>query len=200
MSNLDRLTKRPVRTQTITKALDPNEQSDLLRAMRVRSEAQATADKARRIADNAPGNQHAADADKAADKALKAAQKAHDELAAKIVTFTIKLQAVPVDVIERLRIEHRPTVAQKTTARSLANGDPKAEPPWNPDTFPPALIAESLVEITFSDDPDNPLRGLTAEQVDEMVKTWSDGDRDDLLVTVDAISTMTTSVADLGKG
>ena len=200
MSNLDRLTNRPARVETLTKALDPNDQSAILRAMRVRSEAQAAFDKAKRVAAAAPGNQHAEAALKAAEEALTAAQTAHDELAARVVTFTMKLRAVPVPDMERLLIEHRPTAQQKIAARALANGDPKAEPAFNPETYPPALVALSLVEITFSDDPGNPLRDLTADQIDKMVAGWSDQDREDVLDLVNAVSTMTTSVADLGKG
>lgn len=190
-SGFDRLLHRAARTASVTLALDPNDAERHAEARAAKRRAAAEVDRATASKD--------ADRIEAAQAALDEATEALATLEAEIVTFTIYLSAVGAKRVEELMLEHRPTDKQKRAARSLNNGDPKAEPQFNEDTFPPALLAEEITTIEFSDgDSTGP---LSVQQLAELwADRWPQGDKVQIIQTAMLVNQAPSSVGDLGKG
>lgn len=199
-SAAERLVGRPIATEKVTLALDPNDRQRLLEA---RSRVDRAADDLRR-ADAAAGR---AGADGAAQEKAEAAANERDAadaaleaIESSIVTFTVHVRAIGARRVEDLVLAHRPTDAQRRNAKSLANGDPKAQPEWNADTFPPALLAEAVPLIEFSDG--DQLNAPSEQQFTDMWLSghWPEGDRHLILQTALMINQVSSNVEDLGKG
>ncbi len=189
MDNFERLRTRPTRTITITMALDPDDTDEFVAARR-------KVDAARNRLDDASTDQY----DSLATE-LAAAEDAMVVVEAEHPTFTVHLRGVGPARVEELMYEHRPTDAQRKRARALNGGDPKAEPQWNEDTFPPAMLAEAVAKITFSDDPDNPIEGLSLTQATDLwAARWSIGDRSMIFNSAMILDQSVSQVGDLGKG
>lgn len=163
----ERLARRERRTTSVTLALDPNDAETLAEARAAAKRAQALVD---RLTDSVDPDRRA--------NAEAAAAAAADQLAAHqaaMVTFTVHMRAIGPARVEALLHAHRPTDKQRRDAKALANGDPKAQPTYNEDTFPPALLAEVITGIDFSDgDTSGP---LSVEEVADMWRESSQGDR-----------------------
>lgn len=198
--SFDRLRNRATMTDAVTLALDPNDAQRLADARsRVRraESAQARADAAA-ARENASRDAYAAAEEAAADH--EAAVTALAELEASLVTFTVHLKAVGPRRIEELMLEHRPTKAQCAAARSKANGDPNSDPEFDEDKFPPALLAEAIERIEFSDDGAD-IESLSVSQATDLwTSPWPQGDRIMVLQTAMMLNQVSSSVGDLGKG
>ncbi len=192
----DRLLKRPQRTASVTLALDPNDAERLAAARLAKRRADAALDRAEAAAAKDPTKAHAVDQ---ANEAAETATATLTNLEAEIVTFTIHLHPVGVRRVEELMLEHKPTDQQRRKAKQLANGDPKAQPTWNEDTFPPAFLAESIDRIEFSD-------GEVIEDlsIDYLAQLWNRGwtsqDRELVLGHALHVNQASSAVGDLGKG
>lgn len=81
-------------------------------------------------------------ADRAADRLEEA------QAAAEAATFVFVFQALGRVAWDELVTTHRPTDKQRTEHR---RGGGQGEIEWNPDTFPPAVVAASLVEPALSE-------------------------------------------------
>lgn len=185
--NFDRLRQRPQMTDKVTLALDPNDAAKLLTAT-------VAARKARTRAERTP-------TDGAAAAEAEAAEQALADIKAGIVTFTVHACGIGPRRVEELLAEHRPTQQQIAKARRLNGGDPAHDPQFDEDKFPPALIAEAVTRIEFSDDPDNPITGLSVEQATELwMARWSQDDKAAILRICMAVDQVPALVGDLGKG
>ena len=71
------------------------------------------------------------------------------DLKATIPTLTFHLQGIGPHLVEELMVAHPATKDQKAKARKANGGKPGN--PWNDDTFPPALLAQSITRISHSD-------------------------------------------------
>lgn len=199
-SVVERLTNRPRRTESLTLAVDPNEATKLARLRGERDSTRGAADRATtRSAAAEDDEKLAAKADELEQAAIEA-ELEYDDFVAAIVTFTVDIQAVPMPEVRAVEAENPPTDKQRKAARAAANGDPKAEPINNPDTFPAAFMAKAITCITISDDPENPEVSLTAEQVADMWAAWSEADQNSLYQMAEMLAVAPTQVGDLGKG
>lgn len=167
--------------------------------------------------DDAPRVQAAEKAVKAAERAvltakspedLQRAENAVDEAEAKladlldaIVTVDIGLEGIGAPVVEEMMADHKPSDKQRRAAIKAAGGNPQAAPQWNEDTFPIALLAETIKTIAYSDAPDDVTHGVTVEQVE---KLWASKltvtDRSQLFLTALSLDQRGSSIGDLGKG
>lgn len=99
--------------------------------------------------------------DDAAATQAELAQRIRDleeQCAQAVVTF--RFRALPRKQRSDLQAEHPPTEDQQQQAR-----DEGLTASWNPDTFPPALVAASCVEPA----------GITVEAAQRAYETWAEG-------------------------
>lgn len=183
---LDRFTHRPVRVENITFPLDP---VDADRHREARQKVSAAKESQKR-SQNDTGY-----------VAVEEAEAALADLEASMVTVTFTVKAIGDRRVEELMLAHPPTKEQRTEARKNANGDPKAEPDWNPDSFPIALLAEAIETIVASDAPDSPQDNITEAQVKALWESTSlsTTDRSDLFMRSLYINQAPSRVEDLGK-
>lgn len=191
---LSRLTNRPVRTAKFTRPLDPNDggrvgttRKELTRAQAALNVEETSGTDDQKVV--------------ALTKALKAAEKAHKAAVDAVATFTVHVKAVPPYAVEALITAHPPTSEQKVKARAANNGDPNAEPAWNHQTFPAALISAAVDRIEISDAGSDPVTSITAEAMLSVMREWPDHDQLALFTLVQNVSQAGSNVeADLGKG
>lgn len=81
-------------------------------------------------------------------QAVVEAEDALEELRPEAAAITRKMvfQSIGRRKVEQLMTDHPATDAQQRQERRENNGDPKARLIYNPDTYPPALVAATLVE------------------------------------------------------
>jgi hypothetical protein len=189
---LDRLTQRPVRTESLTFALDPN---DGVR----HSEARNALVTAKRIVTQLGDDPETTPATTSLAAArLAEAQAAFDALG-EMVTFTVEMVGLTPSRVQELILEHPPTQQQIKKARALNGGNPKGDPHVNEETYPAALLAETISRITISDDPDSVLTGLTPDQVALFLARCSQDDIVELATTAESLAQAASKVEDLGK-
>lgn len=188
---LDRLTNRPTRTESLTFAFDPNDGARL-------TEARTQLRLARQVAKQF-GPDAAPTTVVAAQTAVEDAQAAYDQIIADAVTFTVELRALKPSRVQELVLEHPPTAKQIKTARALTKGDPKGDPHVNEATYLPALLAEAIAKVTISDDPDQVLTGLDADDVARLIEPCSQGDLVILGTTAESLAQASSKVEELGK-
>lgn len=198
--NFDRITvaAKP-RTVGITFAIDPN---DIDRVDEAREHVTKLRDRvagARVQAVTHPESTIDADTLATVTGELDQAEAALEQLEQTVPSYTLHVEQVPVKVIEKLRLDHRPTKQQKDDARTLA-GDNRAVPDFNEDTYPPALISTAGVRITYSDDPDNPTTTITVEMAAQLYSRWSQANQVRVIKTIELLATEPTWMGDLGKG
>ena len=193
-SLLDRLLNRPPATAFVSFALDPT-------AGAAAAEAEAEAERAE---DHAAQHPQSATAKKAAATARRKAIAARNAL----VTITVTVSAIGMAAMEQLEGEHPPTdeqIAKATKAAEQAAAAEGHDPTpvslgWNPDTFPPALLAASLVSIEFSDRPGEKITELTVEQAAALYGLLARLDQLELVGMCQGINLRSTRVESLGKG
>lgn len=112
-------------------------------------------------------------------KARKEAAEAEEAIKENSIKFTFR--TIGRRRFEKLVEDNQPTPDQKEKTPEID---------WNPDTFPPKIIAESLVEPE-----------LTEEQVQELwdSEDWSSGDLEALFLTAIMVN-RSRSVVELGNG
>lgn len=77
----------------------------------------------------------------------------------------LRTVALPVQVGEGDPVDLQLRALPRKQYRTLCEAHPSETADWNPDTFPPALIAASIVEPVF-----------TVEQATELWEGWEDAD------------------------
>jgi hypothetical protein len=161
---MDRLRQRP-RPRATLRICDDEQ------LRRKAHEAEQAAERARFLADAAPGDtllaQHAREAETARTAATGALEEA---------SITLEFCALQRPVLEELITAHPPTEAQSEEDGAA----------FNPDTFPAALISAA------SED------GMSEEEAGELLATWSAPDANALWEA--AWQVQQESRADLGKG
>jgi len=188
MDGFDRLTQRPTRTGSVTLTLAPDDAAKVI-------EAKSTLEAARKRLSGAPESPTLL-------AAVDQAQADYDKVRAEVVTFTVHLRGVGPRRAEELMQEHPPTDRQKARFRQL-NPDVKGVLQWNDDTFPPALLAETIERITFSDDPDGTqtVTDLSASRMGELwAGRWSVLDRQAIFLSALALDQQGANVEALGEG
>ena len=189
---LDRLTKRPVRNASLTFAFDPNE------GVRY-SEARNALQLAKRIVTQLGEDPETTAATTALAAARLTEAQADFDAIGDIVTFTVDMAGLTPSRVQELILEHPPTQQQIKKARALNGGDPKKDPHVNEDAYLPALLAETIERITFSDDPDSVLTDLTPGQVSSILASCSQDDKIILGTTAESLAQAASKVEDLGK-
>jgi hypothetical protein len=148
--------KRPP-TVSVSICVDP----ELVTA---RDEATRAAQDARRAAALAPADISKARAAEAASEAEKAARGAAEE-----ATVEFVLRALPRSALAALLLGHAPTEQQvdayRAELRQMGRPFANERPQFNPDTFPPALIAAACVSPA-----------ITADEAGDMWHNWTDGE------------------------
>ncbi len=188
---LDRFTHRPVRRESITFPLDPTDADRVREARQKVTRAQAAVDRAPDDSDTVGGLL----------EALVQAEQARDDLLASIVTIRFDIEAIGPVRVEELITAHPIGKVQKAKALAAANGNPREVPQFDEDTFPPALLAEAVVAVVASDDPDHPQTEITLDQMTALWNsTLSTLDRTQLFQTAMMINQAPSNVDDLGKG
>jgi hypothetical protein len=196
---VSRLTQRPTRTTDLTLALDPNDAERLSEARSKLRQAESVFDRAQSAAGREGADASTLERAAEATDALDEAKANLDAVLESMVTFTVYLRGIGPRRQEELLHAHAPTQQQRTRAKALANGDPKAQPQFNEDTYPPALLAEAIERIVFSDG--ETIEGLSVAQMSELwMGTWSQGDKIMLLQAAQILDQAPSSVGDLGKG
>lgn len=181
--NFDRLRNRPVRTTTVTLALNPDDGDKLTQARNALARATTRAE----------FNPE----DGAAAQAMAEAEAELERVKAEVVTFTIHMRGIGPVRVEELVAQHKPTGDQ---VRAAKREDPKAHLGFNYDTLPPAFLAESVTSITFSDDPDHPIESLSVSQATELwTSRWSSGDKMLIWQTAQMLDAAPSMVGDLGN-
>lgn len=167
--------KKPI-TRTVWLCLDSELGDELSEAQQALSFAEIDAE---RHADNPDVRRRLQEAKARAEKANKAASE-------RSIKFVFR--SIGRKKYEDIIFAHGPTDAQKEQAAD--RGEDPDNLMWDPDEFPPALIAASLVE------PD-----LSAEQVMEIYNSedWSPAELGVLFNTAQAAQSH-ASVVELGKG
>lgn len=193
-SPLDRLLNRPAPTGTATFAFDPTAAAELAEAQRAAETAEA----------------HAASHPQqpAAKKAANVARKRADALRAELVTVTWTVRAIGADAMEQLEAEHPATDEQTAAATAaeeqaamLEGRDPRpVHLAFNQSTFPPAMLAASVVSVVFSDDEEHPITDLTVDDAGRIYRSLTRMDQLELLSMCQAINIRGTQVEALGKG
>ena len=189
---LERLTNRPAPTGVYAIAHDPGMVDAIQRAEAVLRDAVYEAEQH-------PKSNVPKQAVKAAERGVKAAREA-------LVTITIDLVGIGVQAVELLQAEHQPTEAQIAKAEAAPEeldsaGRPIDQTPaWNEDTYPPALIAASTVKVTYSDDTEHPIDGLSVENAAAFYAGLSQLDRGNLIGTIQMLNFRSSHVEPLGKG
>lgn len=198
--NFDRITvaAKP-RTVGITFAIDPNDIDRLDEAHEQVAKLRDRVAGARLQAVTNPESVVAADTLAAVTSELDQAEAALEQLEQTVPSYTLQVEQLPVKVIEKLRLDHRPTKQQKDDARTLA-GDNRAVPDFNEDTYPPALITAAAVRIDYSDDPDHPTTAITVDMAAQLYGRWSQKNQVRVLKTIELLATEPTWMGDLGKG
>lgn len=198
MSNFDRIRNAPRRRTTITLAIDPNDVERLGEARHKLEELEKRLASARLAEATAPS---AANSER-----VLAMQERLDQLEEElpgvlegVPTYTLHLEQLPVERIEELRFQNRPTKQQKERSKVLA-GDARAVPQYDEERYPPALLCEAVTQITYSDDPENPTEALSLEMAAEMVKGWSQKNTIYAVAAVELLAQEPTWIGDLGKG
>lgn len=188
MSLLDKILDRPKARGEYTFAIDPNDAIELRRLS-------SAADEAEGIAEAHP-------ASKTAKSDAAKAKRAATAFAAKVPMATITYQAIGPAAVEALRLAHPPTEEQIEIERrnAAANG-------MNPDdvaietntaTYPPALLAASLVSIQSEGEAD--ITSLTEKQAAALFETLQRGDQVALFSGMEWLNLGSSHVASLGKG
>lgn len=191
MDILDRFTNRKPRTATLTFTVDPDDADEHARLKKAVTSAEAHLGMATGSAVTAAVDRH------------EAAVAALEAFEAESETITFHLAAIGPAKAEQLRLAHPPTKEQRTRARAEANGNPNADPGWNDDTFPAALVAASLTKITSSSGETVDGDDITEARIQAM---WDSdtalllADRFQLFQTAYLMNEAPSSIEDLGKG
>lgn len=171
----DNLKKKKAPTRSVTLVLDP----DVAEAW---AEAESKLDAARSDLEQgfSAERQNAVDR---AEEELEALRPEYDEAAVELVVKGIGRPAW-----NALADEYSPTDKQRREARKLYG--PMADQRYNPDTFPLALLAASLVEPE-----------MTVEELNELFDSdgYNDAERNMLIAAAMEVN-QTSRVMSLGKG
>jgi hypothetical protein len=180
MSNKPKQFKRPTRTQTLTVPFDPNDVAELRPAqerLRLAKESLAAKD------------------DPVAQAEVDEAQAAYDKVLVGHETLTFHLRAMSSTQLQMLQSEFPPTPEQ---IESVKKTDPNAPAPdFDPEKYPPALLAKACVKVEWSD---GTSAKLTAAQAKDFWDTSSAGDQEFLMGVVNMLNNMPSLVGQLGKG
>lgn len=177
----ERLANRPKGRETYTFAFDPN-------AVAAFSVATEAADDARTKAATHPQSKVAQ------SDALKA-RKAADKLRGELVTVTVTLEEIGIDAVEVLRHAH-PATPEQIAEADLGDGESLQ---FNPETFPVALLAESIVDVVISDEPDVHSTSCTPAQAQMLYGRMSQMDRLKVHALITVINGRSSAVDATGK-
>ncbi|HEX2578615.1 MAG TPA: hypothetical protein VHK88_19890, partial [Aquihabitans sp.] len=155
-------------------------------------------------------------------KAAREAEKAVDDFLAEVPTITFHLRAIGPKKMEALLAKHPPTQeqidaheverqAENDALAAAGKADRIPALQWNPETFPPALIAKSTTRLVVTGDDGGEVDGseITADVVTEMVMEseggWSQQDQAALINICSALNQAGSGIARdlvdrLGKG
>lgn len=152
--------------------------------------------------------------------AVKRAEEAIDKFLTGVDTIRFYLRSIGADVAEQMIRDHPPTDAQIEEHEAnrkieneqlIATGSRERVPQlqWNPDTFPPALIAASVERIVVTGDGGREIDGseVTAEVVAKVLSgpSWSLADKQTLLMICQQLNQASSGiqrdlVARMGEG
>lgn len=183
-SPVDRLRKRPAATATYTFTFDP---ADLEAVTNAENAVETT----RRTAEKQPKSPTAKNAHTAAKKKLR-------KVLADTVLVTVTVRAIGASLLERIQHEHPPTEQQIATAEGKL--DDGQQLLYDPDTYGPAILAESLVRLEFSDDPDGAVTRINVEEAHVLWEQVAQLDRLEMLTMISAINMRSSKVDLVGKG
>jgi hypothetical protein len=140
-----------------------------------------------------PGNRgRVEDAQRDVDELQDRVDELAEQAKGRIITFVFA--ALEPNDFDDLKGEHRPTSVQLSEARKAK----EPQPEWNPDTFPPALVAAACVNVTS---PSGSQDGLSVEDAQKMwrSRSYNEAERGELFGT--ALSAQLTRIkVDLPKG
>lgn len=196
MSNTpSKLRKRPARQESLTFALDPNDSTALNRLQKAANEARAAADRPK---STAKVKAEAREAEEALDAFLEG-----------IDTVTFVLRSCGPRKAEKIMAKHPATAEQieKHQRDMEATGQGAGVLQFDPDAFPPALIAACLHRVEYSDGEVIDGDDLSADDIADMLaeEGWSSSDGAALFTVCETLafagSMLSRDLVDrLGKG
>jgi hypothetical protein len=174
--------RRPSRTETVAFPLDPNDAGDL----RVLQQAlKAAKDVVEDAGADATVEQHTA---------VEKAKAEYDAALADHETITFHLQALSGARLQILQTENPPTPDQ---VKAVKVTDPDANLEYDPEKYPPALLAAACTKVEWSDGTEQ--KKLTVEQATDFWETSSTGDQEFLMTAIGMLNNVPSLVAALGK-
>lgn len=189
MSNTPSRFRRKDRRDTMTFPLDPNDASKLLPLQ----QAHSNAVEALKLLSENDGS---AEAITAAQAELDQAKAALDEGLAEYPTVTFHLRALSGVQLQALQSDHPPTKAQ---IEMMAKTDPGSPAPdYNPETYPPALLARACTKVEWSDG--ETADELTVADATEFFESSSYGDQQQVMTVIALVNQLPSRVEALGKG
>jgi hypothetical protein len=178
MSNTPSRFRRKERRDSMTFPVDPNDAAKLLPLQRAHTDA---AEALKLLAEN--------DGSKAAIKdAQSKLDAAKAELDAGLADSGVQLQAIQSD--------NPPTKDQIASAKVT---DPTSPPPdYNPETYPPALLAAACTGVEWSDG--EKADKLTPAEATDFYESSSFGDQQQIMTVIALVNQLPSRVEALGKG
>jgi hypothetical protein len=189
MSNTPSRFRRKERRDSMTFPVDPNDAAKLLPLQRAHTDA---AEALKLLAEN--------DGSKAAIKdaqgKLDAAKAELDAGLADCPTVTFHLRALSGVQLQAIQSDNPPTKDQIASAKVT---DPTSPPPdYNPETYPPALLAAACTGVEWSDG--EKADKLTPAEATDFYESSSFGDQQQIMTVIALVNQLPSRVEALGKG
>jgi hypothetical protein len=189
MSNKPSPFRRKNRTETLTFPINPDDASKIVPAQY----AHKSALDALELASAPEGNP---DDVTAAQAALDQARAKLDEVLADCPTITFHLRALSAVTLQAIQTDNPPTPDQ---IKSVQVTDPDVPTPdFNPETYPPALLAAACTGVEWSDGTKQ--AKLTEAEATEFYASSSFGDQQTIFQVLTLLNQLPSRVEALGKG
>lgn len=199
MSNTPRSFKRKNRTSKLSFPLDPDAVEEIGPAQRDLTAAQNAEEVAAKLLAEAKTEKDRKPLREAHERASAEAAAARERYEAAladkdVVTFTFR--ALSGSQLQALQSDHPPTEEQTESAKKTDGPDARLD--YNPDTYPPALMATACVGVEWSDG--GTATKLTVAQATDFWETSSLGDQQTLMAGIGLLNQVPSRVEALGKG
>jgi hypothetical protein len=199
MSNKPSRFRRKDRTDRLSFPVDPDDYEQIAPAQREQESAQSAVELAVKAAENVVDEDDRGKLDAAlatARERLEKAKTAYEQalVGHPVVTFT--LRAMSGAALQGVQTDHPPTDEQVEAVQK--SDGPDARPDYNPETYPPALLAAATVKVEWSDG--DTQEGLTQADARDFWETSSYGDQQMIMARIGLLNQVPSRVEALTKG
>lgn len=169
--------RRKRRTKTITLPVDATGSEDLLATRSAVLAAKEALERAETTGDlNALGS---------ARVALEGVSAIYEAALAGHPSLRLTFEAMSGSPLQKIQSEHAPTAEQVESSRRT---DPDVILPWNPDTYPPALMVAACVGVVFPDGTRQ--EGMSVADATELWESSSFGDQQFMLTIMTLLNSV----------